>query len=70
MHLSSVDIIHGTPILDIKPYIPDFDTAADEDVKLPWWIRNSPVPLLTVKFDKTAEEQLAALQNSFGFFSR
>jgi tRNA (Thr-GGU) A37 N-methylase len=22
LHLSSIDLVHGTPVLDIKPYIP------------------------------------------------
>ncbi|XP_078251674.1 tRNA (adenine(37)-N6)-methyltransferase isoform X2 [Rhinoraja longicauda] len=26
LYLSGVDMIHGTPVLDIKPYIPDYDT--------------------------------------------
>ncbi len=26
LHLSGVDIIAGTPVLDIKPYIPDYDS--------------------------------------------
>lgn len=26
LHLSGVDIITGTPVLDIKPYIPDYDS--------------------------------------------
>ncbi|KAL0204590.1 hypothetical protein M9458_002608, partial [Cirrhinus mrigala] len=33
LHLSGVDIIAGTPVLDIKPYIPDYDspkTRTDE----------------------------------------
>jgi tRNA-Thr(GGU) m(6)t(6)A37 methyltransferase TsaA len=29
LHISEVDIIDGTPLLDIKPYIPDFDSRSD-----------------------------------------
>jgi tRNA-Thr(GGU) m(6)t(6)A37 methyltransferase TsaA len=28
LHLSNVDILDGTPLLDIKPYVPDFDRPA------------------------------------------
>jgi tRNA-Thr(GGU) m(6)t(6)A37 methyltransferase TsaA len=28
LHIQNVDILDGTPLLDIKPYVPDFDTAA------------------------------------------
>jgi tRNA-Thr(GGU) m(6)t(6)A37 methyltransferase TsaA len=26
LHIQNVDILDGTPLLDIKPYVPDFDT--------------------------------------------
>jgi tRNA (Thr-GGU) A37 N-methylase len=29
-----VDLIDGTPVLDIKPYVPEFDER--EDVRLGW----------------------------------
>jgi tRNA (Thr-GGU) A37 N-methylase len=25
LHIQNVDILDGTPLLDIKPYVPDFD---------------------------------------------
>ncbi|RJP29281.1 MAG: tRNA (N6-threonylcarbamoyladenosine(37)-N6)-methyltransferase TrmO [Candidatus Omnitrophota bacterium] len=25
LHISNVDVVDGTPLLDIKPYVPDFD---------------------------------------------
>lgn len=35
--ISNVDIVDGTPLLDIKPYIPQFDKAEDEDICLGWF---------------------------------
>jgi tRNA-Thr(GGU) m(6)t(6)A37 methyltransferase TsaA len=35
LNISEVDIIDGTPLLDIKPYIPDFDSRSD--VKTGWY---------------------------------
>jgi tRNA-Thr(GGU) m(6)t(6)A37 methyltransferase TsaA len=29
LHIQNVDIIDGTPLLDIKPYVPEFDTQAE-----------------------------------------
>ena len=29
LHIQNVDILDGTPLLDIKPYVPEFDSAAD-----------------------------------------
>jgi tRNA-Thr(GGU) m(6)t(6)A37 methyltransferase TsaA len=34
LHISDVDMVDGTPLLDIKPYIPDFDNRTD--VKIGW----------------------------------
>ena len=28
LHINNVDILDGTPLLDIKPYVPDFDVQA------------------------------------------
>ncbi len=37
IHISNVDIVDGTPLLDIKPYIPHFDTNEDEEVIIGWF---------------------------------
>lgn len=29
LHIQNVDILDGTPLLDIKPYVPEFDAPAD-----------------------------------------
>ena len=34
LHLGHVDILDNTPLLDIKPYVPDFDCP--EDVRVGW----------------------------------
>lgn len=34
LHIINVDMIDGTPLLDIKPYVRDFDSA--EDFKVGW----------------------------------
>ena len=34
LHIKNVDILDGTPLLDIKPYIPDFNHQ--ENVRLGW----------------------------------
>lgn len=35
LSISGVDILDGTPLLDIKPYVPDFDIR--HDVKAGWY---------------------------------
>ena len=34
LHVSNVDIIDGTPLLDIKPYVPEFDREVD--IRVGW----------------------------------
>ena len=34
LHVVNLDIVNGTPLLDIKPYVPDF--TGSEDVKIGW----------------------------------
>jgi len=38
LHIQDVDIVDGTPLLDIKPYVPDFDRR--EDNKIGWLEKN------------------------------
>lgn len=53
IHLQGLDLIDQTPILDIKPYIPQYDipqnieNSVHEEVKIPDWIDN---PGLEVNF--------------------
>jgi tRNA-Thr(GGU) m(6)t(6)A37 methyltransferase TsaA len=34
LHIQDVDIIDGTPLLDIKPYVPEFD--ARQEIRIGW----------------------------------
>jgi tRNA-Thr(GGU) m(6)t(6)A37 methyltransferase TsaA len=38
IHVLDVDMLDGTPLLDIKPFVPQFDSAAGEpeDLRLGW----------------------------------
>ena len=38
LHVQDVDIVDGTPLLDIKPYVPEFD--AKEVEKIGWLEKN------------------------------
>ena len=39
LHVENVDIVDGTPLLDIKPYVPPFDGA--DDVRIGWVQKNT-----------------------------
>lgn len=34
LHIKNVDMVEGTPLLDIKPYVPSFDEA--EEIRIGW----------------------------------
>ncbi|XP_037563475.1 tRNA (adenine(37)-N6)-methyltransferase [Dermacentor silvarum] len=63
LHLSGVDLVDGTPILDIKPYLPQYDSpqqgTLDEipDVRWASWIEEATT--LAVDFTPRAREQLS-----------
>jgi tRNA (Thr-GGU) A37 N-methylase len=42
LYIRDVDIVDGTPLLDIKPYVPEFDIVPDFDmpVKIGWLEKN------------------------------
>ena len=39
LEIEGVDVLNGTPLLDIKPYVPDFDVRTD--VNTGWYARRS-----------------------------
>jgi tRNA-Thr(GGU) m(6)t(6)A37 methyltransferase TsaA len=59
LHVCDLDLIDGTPVLDIKPYLPYAD--AFPDTKTGWVGKADPRPSWTVLFTARAEEQLAWL---------
>ena len=47
IYVDGVDMTSGTPVYDIKPYIPEFDSAADANSG---WLEQNPFPKLKVEF--------------------
>jgi tRNA-Thr(GGU) m(6)t(6)A37 methyltransferase TsaA len=45
--VEGLDLVDKTPIVDIKPYLPDFDKPAAKNFT---WIEQNPFPQLTVEF--------------------
>jgi tRNA (Thr-GGU) A37 N-methylase len=48
LRITDVDIVDGTPLLDIKPYVPAFDHR--EDVRI-GWLTERAVKVRTTKSD-------------------
>ncbi len=48
LHIENVDIVDGTPLLDIKPYVPEFDNT--EAIRL-GWLENAAKKSRNIKSD-------------------
>jgi len=49
LHIEDVDIADGTPLLDIKPYVPEFDVRNVERIG---WLSNKADKALDMKADE------------------
>ena len=55
--LSGVDLVDGTPVVDIKPYVPHYDSIPEATV--PEWVQNSlSAPLLDVVIEPKAKKAM------------
>jgi tRNA-Thr(GGU) m(6)t(6)A37 methyltransferase TsaA len=59
LHVRDLDLIDGTPVIDLKPYIPYAD--AFPEARTGWVGANDPRPSWDVQFTGDAEAQLAWL---------
>ncbi|UPT73665.1 MAG: tRNA (N6-threonylcarbamoyladenosine(37)-N6)-methyltransferase TrmO [Elusimicrobiota bacterium] len=59
IHLSGIDLVDGTPILDVKPYIPEWDSVPHASSG---WLKDAPFPTLKVSFAAKALKDVAAAQ--------
>ena len=57
LHLAGVDLLDGTPVLDLKPYLPYADQIMTASGG---FATQAPVPQLTVRFSRQAEAFCAA----------
>ncbi|WP_439243106.1 tRNA (N6-threonylcarbamoyladenosine(37)-N6)-methyltransferase TrmO [Lonepinella sp. BR2474] len=68
LHLGAVDLVNGTPIFDIKPYIAYADS---ESQAISGFAQQKPSALLQVKFSpnaQTAVQKIETFQPHFGRF--
>eukprot|EP01097_Dermamoeba_algensis_P003395 TRINITY_DN2375_c0_g1_i1.p1 TRINITY_DN2375_c0_g1~~TRINITY_DN2375_c0_g1_i1.p1 ORF type:complete len:379 (-),score=58.44 TRINITY_DN2375_c0_g1_i1:698-1834(-) len=60
LYLSALDLIDGTPIFDVKPYVPEYDHLPQETVKIPEWMRiTEQVTYNEVVFSPNAKQAIA-----------
>ena len=56
--LSGIDLVEGTPVVDIKPYVPHYDSIPEALV--PDWVQNSlTAPMLDVIIEPNAKASIA-----------
>jgi len=55
IHLAGIDLVDGTPILDVKPYIPEWDSVPHAS---PGWTADAPFPSLKVSFSPSAVDDI------------
>lgn len=61
LHISGLDLVDGTPVYDIKPYV-HWDIPGDvvpPELRLPKWVDNKNDVLTNVEFSEPAETSLA-----------
>ena len=59
LHLAGIDLVDGTPILDIKPYIPEWDIAREATAG---WTKDAPFPELKVAFSAQSLNEIRAAE--------
>ena len=68
LYLSGIDLVNGTPILDVKPYIPQYDSLPN--AVSPNWITEAPrAKLDKVSFTPQAESQLRDMIPKLRFYN-
>eukprot|EP00049_Salpingoeca_infusionum_P002509 m.57695 g.57695 ORF g.57695 m.57695 type:complete len:525 (+) comp11618_c0_seq2:138-1712(+) len=65
--LNAVDLVHGTPVLDVKPYIPFYDMPITP-VRIAPWVTDAKSRQLEVAFEPHALEQMEALAPKLALF--
>jgi tRNA-Thr(GGU) m(6)t(6)A37 methyltransferase TsaA len=61
VHVRELDLLDGTPVLDLKPYVAYAD--AHPDARSGWLETSDPMPSWEVAFDAAAREELAWLRD-------
>ena len=58
LNISGLDLVDGTPVLDIKPYVPHYDSVQGAEVRLPHWVSGGLETRRDVRISDQARKQL------------
>lgn len=56
IEIDGVDLVDGTPVIDIKPYLPQYEIRAEAKAG---WVDETVMKKISVEFDLPAENQLS-----------
>ncbi|MGB5446261.1 MAG: tRNA (N6-threonylcarbamoyladenosine(37)-N6)-methyltransferase TrmO [Psychromonas sp.] len=62
LKLSNIDLVEGTPIIDIKPYLPYADAKPDA---LAGFAQQQPTSLMQIQFSNRAENKLDLIKQEY-----
>ena len=62
LQLGNIDLVDGTPVIDIKPYIPYADAKPDA---LAGFAQNSPEPLMEIQFSIQALQIISQVEDRY-----
>ena len=60
INISGIDLCDGTPVLDVKPYIP-YDVIPPSDLRVPHWVTDVDIPAWELRIEPDAEAGLRQL---------
>lgn len=61
LELSGLDLVDGTPVLDIKPYVAAYDSPIDEEARVPGWVSGGLATKRPVIVSDTARDSLRTI---------
>jgi tRNA (adenine37-N6)-methyltransferase len=61
LNISGLDLVDGTPVLDVKPYVPHYDSVEGPDLRLPTWVSGGLETKREVRISDQARSQLLAI---------
>uniref|UniRef100_A0A7S1IBB4 TsaA-like domain-containing protein n=1 Tax=Eutreptiella gymnastica TaxID=73025 RepID=A0A7S1IBB4_9EUGL len=68
LYVSGVDLVQGTPILDIKPYVPYYDCVPEDQLQVASWISTTIGTRREVTMPEHVREQLKELMPHQKFY--
>ncbi len=74
IHISGLDLVDGTPVLDIKPFVPTYDSVPKDDVSIPSWVEGGLATQRNVEIGQDALDDLTGIlekdKNALQFYGQ